>query len=69
MDDAASPWGQNDVQFPRLLAEIYATVEFTPEQQRALMDSKDLLEWAHVCELLERADVIWQGIKEKTNGR
>lgn len=68
MDDAASPWGKNDVQFPRLLAEIYATVEFTPEQQRALMDSMDLLEWAHVCELLERADAVWQAIKERTRG-
>jgi hypothetical protein len=65
MDDAASPWGQNDVQFPRLLAEIYATVQFTVEQETTLCSSMDL-EWSEVSEILERAEVIWQGIKERT---
>jgi hypothetical protein len=64
MDDAASPWGKNNIQFPRLLAEIYATVPFTPEQEAALCASMDL-EWDEICELLERADVIWQDIKDR----
>lgn len=65
MNDAASPWGQNDVQFPRLLGEIYAMVQFTPEQEAVLCSCMDL-KWDDVCEILERADAVWQAIKNKT---
>jgi hypothetical protein len=58
-------WLNNDIQFPRLIAEICATVEFTPEQETALCESMDL-DWDEVCQLFERADVVWQKIKEKT---
>jgi len=64
LDDAASPWGQNDVQFPRLLAEIYATIEFTTEQTKALCETMDL-EPGDVDDILERADAVWQAIKAK----
>lgn len=65
MDDAASPWGRNDVQFPRLISEINSCVALTTEQVRSLCESMDLTV-EELDELFDRADVVWQAIKDKT---
>ena len=57
-----STWNDDAIQFPRLLAEIRANVEFTPEQMRSLCDSMDL-EVQQIEELLERADLAFEKIK------
>lgn len=52
-------WGNNAVQFPRLLAEIMATQELDME---ALAESMDL-SIDQVSELFDRADEAWEHIK------
>lgn len=54
-----SNWGNNNVQFPRLLAEINATQEIDFE---ALVVSMDL-SVHHIKELFERAQTEWEQIK------
>lgn len=51
-------WERNDVQFPRLLAEIRA-IGLTPTQYRDLQDSTDLT-ISEIDALLERAEAAWQ---------
>lgn len=58
-----SKWEDNSLQFPRLLAEIYA-VGLTDEQWTGLADSMDL-ELEFVNELFERAQEEWDAIKER----
>lgn len=57
-------WNDNSIQFPRLLAEIMSTVNFSKRQMADLCESMDLTE-DDIYELLERADVIWQDAKTK----
>jgi hypothetical protein len=61
-EGATPTWPVDAIQFPRLLAELYATVELNDEQWAALCGSMDL-ERSDVEELLERADRRWQAIK------
>lgn len=65
VNDPDTNWLNNDIQFPRLLAELMATVEFTPAQRNAVAESMDLT-WDEIFEVMERADTVWQKIKEKT---
>jgi hypothetical protein len=55
-------WERDDVQFPRLLAEICATVDISNEDFEALCSSMDL-EVAQVNELFDRAQNKWEEIK------
>lgn len=57
-------WLDNDIQFPRLLAEIRATWDVTPEQYRALADSMDL-DPERIDELFDRAQDAWERIKAR----
>lgn len=61
-------WDDNRVQFPRLLSEIYATLDFSDEQRRALCEAMDLSE-DELMELFERADDEWQVLKEEHRAR
>lgn len=61
-------WEKDALQFPRLLSEMYATLEFTDQQKRALCESMDL-RWEDILELMERADAKWQKIKRRTDSR
>jgi hypothetical protein len=54
-------WERDNVQFPRLLAEINAT-GLTTGQYRMLEDSMELTT-AEIDELLERAEDRWTRIK------
>lgn len=63
--DANQNWNNNAIQFPRLLAEILSTVRFTTRQREDLCASMDL-SWAEVCEVFDRADLMWQAIKART---
>lgn len=58
-------WDDNRIQFPRLLAEIAAAIEFTPEQDQALCEAMDL-EMNEVAELFDRAQAEWDQIKADT---
>jgi hypothetical protein len=60
----AEPWLDNSIQFPRLLSEIFF-MGLTPEQERHLEAEMDL-EGDSIRELFERADAIWQEIKDRT---
>ena len=51
-------WQKDHIQFPRLLAEIYA-VGLTGKQEKDLMKSMDLTR-DEIYELLERADKNWE---------
>jgi hypothetical protein len=63
--DPDANWKNDDIQFPRLLAELYATLDLSDAQWDDLCASMDL-EREQVLEVFERADVVWQEIKEKT---
>lgn len=55
-------WDNNQVQFPRLLAEIAATVDLTEEQWTGLLDSMNL-EDDDLRELFDRAQSAWERYK------
>ncbi len=55
-------WDTNSIQFPRLLAEVWAVLEY--EQYRELAVSMDLSE-DEVRSLFQRADEEWEAIKER----
>ena len=59
-----SNWNNNSIQFPRLLSEIYANIELTEEQWTNLCNSMDLSQ-AEILEIMERADNVWQDLKNK----
>lgn len=67
MSDANENWQNDAIQFPRLLSEMLATVDFTARQRAALAESMDLT-WDQIGELLDRADHVWQDIKQRTTG-
>lgn len=56
-------WDRDDVQFPRLLAEIKA-IGLTPEQMRNLSASMDLSK-EDIHELLDRAEETFDAVKEQ----
>lgn len=62
-NDPARNWSNDDIQFPRLLSEIYAAIDFTEEQWEELCLSMDL-DKERIFEVFERADATWQRIKE-----
>ncbi len=55
------PWARDDIQFPRLLAEISATQDNL--NLRAIADAMDL-SIAEVNSLFDRADKAWESVKE-----
>jgi hypothetical protein len=55
-------WEMNSVQFPRLLAEIYA-MGLSEDQYDFLEESMDLVAY-EIDSLFERADNEWQAIKD-----
>jgi hypothetical protein len=57
-------WENNGIQFPRLLAEINGVM--THEQVGQLAENMDL-QPHEVCELFDRADAVWQQIKDVTD--
>lgn len=63
VSDKKTSWERNDLQFPRLLAEIRAA-GLTNEQYRQLAESMDLEEGA-IDLLLERAETEWERIKKE----
>lgn len=58
-------WQDDEVQFPRLIAEIEAVGGFTEALVQDLQTSMDLQE-EHVFELIDRAQQRWDDIKEQT---
>lgn len=56
-------WKDDSIQFPRLLAEIWAG-GLMNRQIEKIAASMDLTE-EEVAELFERAEGTWDGIKEK----
>lgn len=58
-------WERNEIQFPRLLAEIYATQDLGKLDIPALCESMDLGP-ADIAEIFERAEVEWERIKART---
>ena len=56
-------WERDDVQFPRLLAEI-KMVGLTAEQLQGLKVSMDL-ETTDICEVLDRAEETFEAMKEQ----
>lgn len=55
-------WERDDIQFPRLLAEIAGTINIDRAAMKALADSMDL-EPEEVCELFDRAQAEWERLK------
>lgn len=56
-------WADNNVQFPRLLAEIYEGGCISPQGWKTLQASMDLGQ-AELDELFLRAETEWEEIKE-----
>jgi hypothetical protein len=57
-------WNDNNLQFPRLLAEIVATVNISPRDRDALLESMDITE-DELDELFDRAQTEFENIKEQ----
>jgi hypothetical protein len=69
VDMSEKSWHDNSIQFPRLIAEICANVEFKPEHWRDLQDSMDISE-GELNDLFDRANDEWEKIKANiTAGR
>jgi hypothetical protein len=58
----SSPWQHNDIQFPRLLAEIMASGAIDENARIAICQSMDLLA-EQLQELFDRAQTEWEQIK------
>lgn len=67
-DDPTRNWSNDDIQFPRLLSEIYSTISFSDEEWDDLCLSMDL-DREQIHEVFERADATWQDLKSRTRGR
>ena len=64
--DCDKNWANNDIQFPRLLSELAAAgVSLQPKLMDQVCESMDL-RIEEVEELFERAQVVWDEIKERT---
>jgi len=57
-------WERDDIQFPRLIAEIGACVNIDPNDWEQLMESMDLT-GPELRQLFDRANVAWERIKAK----
>lgn len=55
-------WGNDEIQFARLIEELNAVGAFTDEVVQGLCVSMDL-EPGHIEELIDRATVKWEGAK------
>lgn len=66
VDEIADTWGDDLIQFPRLIAELEAAGGFTPEVMEDLCNSMDLYPF-NVAELINRAQDTWDKIKEKSS--
>ena len=64
-DQRIELWKDNSIQFPRLIAEINACVDISPEDWEALQESMDL-DKDEIGQLFDRAHEEWETIKEKT---
>lgn len=63
----ATNWFNNNIQFPRLLAELYAAgVLLQPALVKQLEESMDL-KYYDIEELFERAQSEWDDIKARTH--
>jgi hypothetical protein len=58
-------WQNDAIQFPRLLAEISANIDWTRRQLEDLMEATDLTK-EQLMEIFERATTAWDTIKAKT---
>ena len=61
-------WKNNDIQFPRLLAEMVAAGIPTEAQMQEICESMDLLP-DQVDDILDRAQEVWDDIKKRTSGK
>jgi hypothetical protein len=59
-------WADNNIQFPRLLAEINANVTIEAEEWEDLKTSMDLSQ-EEITELFDRAEAEWETIKANLN--
>ena len=57
-------WYRDEVQFPRLIAELEAAGAFTDEVMNNLCNSMDLAV-SDISQLVDRAQVKWEKLKEK----
>lgn len=57
-------WKNNSIQFPRLIEEAQAAGAFTDEVIDAMCESMNL-EKSELFELMERARIEWERIKNK----
>lgn len=57
-----SPWHDNSIQFPRLLAEVWAVIDETTLKE--ILKSTDLKR-EDVVELFERSEKEWERIKNE----
>lgn len=63
--DPNKNWLSNEIQFPRLIAEIEAAGIFTPENIELLSESMDLSQ-SQIIEIVDRAQSQWDAIKQAT---
>lgn len=56
-------WGDNRIQYPRLIAEIVANVHFSAQDFQRLENSMDLRR-NEIIELMERSQTEWEQIKK-----
>lgn len=59
-----SNWENDFIQFPRLLSEVWANIEMYEDTKEDLLESMDITE-DELEHLFERADRIWQDIKNQ----
>ena len=59
-----TPWNDNSIQFPRLIAELEAAGAFTPSVVSNLRDSMDLTK-QDIFEIVERATTTFDKIKSE----
>jgi hypothetical protein len=65
MSEQINPlWERDDIQFPRLLAEIAATIELTGSQWSSLYESMDISS-DDLDELFSRAQAAWEKHKQE----
>ncbi len=57
-------WVDNNIQFPRLLAEIKMVVTLTPKQKKQLCQSMEL-EFEKIEEIFDRALTEFNGAKRR----
>lgn len=62
---SSSPWQRNDIQFPRLLAEIMAAGAIDENAWTAICQSMDL-QTEELRELFDRAQTEWEQIKSNS---